>query len=131
MRGRRRRWARRPGAGRRAPSLDGAGGDGGDEGAVIAQDGEAAVAAVAGERHEHGRQGHGQRQAAGGLDVDGEQQNDRGDEEFAPGDAHERGDDADAHAGEQASSHTHRRSEGQWLERADVAEGQRQRDEHQ
>src|SRR5215212_1907743 len=45
---------------------------------------EAAVAAVAGERYEHGGQGNGEGEAAGDLDVDGEQQHGRGDEQLTP-----------------------------------------------
>lgn len=42
------------------------------EALVGAQDCEAAVASVAGERHQHGGQGNGEGEAAGDLDVDGE-----------------------------------------------------------
>jgi hypothetical protein len=69
------------------------------EALVGAQDGEAAVAAVAGEPHQQGGQGNTEREAAGDLDVVGEQQHDRGDEQLAAGDAHQGGLDANADAG--------------------------------
>ena len=53
---------------------------------VAAEDGEAAVAAVSCEAHQHGRQTDCEREAAGELDVTAEQENERRDEEFAAGD---------------------------------------------
>jgi hypothetical protein len=45
---------------------------------LAGQDFKAAVAAVAGERDQHGGQGNSEGKAAGDLDVDGEQQHDHG-----------------------------------------------------
>jgi hypothetical protein len=66
---------------------------------VAAQDGEAAVAAVAGERNEHGGQGDGERKTAGDFDDGAEQQHDRRISSSPPGDTHDRGDVADEETG--------------------------------
>ena len=73
-----------------------------DETPVGAEHTEALIAAIASERHQHCRQRHSQRQAAGDLDVHCIQQHDRRDEQLAAGHPHERGDDADTESGDHA-----------------------------
>jgi hypothetical protein len=65
---------------------------------VIAEHDEAAVAAVAGESDQHGRQGDGEGQAAGDLDVTAVEQHDRRDQQLAAGHAYQCGEDTDAPA---------------------------------
>lgn len=68
---------------------DRTGGHGHQEAALLAEHGEAGVSAVSGEGHQHGRQRHGQGQAARDLDVNSVQQHDRRDQQLSPGYPHE------------------------------------------
>jgi len=62
---------------------------------------EAAVSAVARERHKHRRQRNGQRQAARDLDIDRVEQRDGRYQQLAPSDAHHGRDRADADPGDE------------------------------
>jgi hypothetical protein len=64
-----------------------------------AENGKGLVPAVAGEADDHGRQAHRERQATRQLDVCPEQQDQRRDEQLAPGDAKDGGDHPDHESG--------------------------------
>jgi hypothetical protein len=81
------------------------------ESTVAAKNRKALVPAVAGEPDEHGRQAHGKRQASSELDVGSEQQHQRWNEQLTPGQAEQRGHDADAEPGDDASDELRRSNE--------------------
>lgn len=81
---------------------------------------EGLVSAVTEERHHHCAQRDQQRQASGQFRIDPVQQHDRGDQQFASGYAHDRGDDADAEPGKHTGDGLRGRRQGQRRDRTCV-----------